>query len=378
MIRIFNNLKKLEEIKTQNGTLTFWLSQRLLDDECDAFVKNSDFGHFEQTSRWAKTKKNFNWESYRILQSRDQQIIVGFQILWKYNTAFTKLGLLKKGPIIIERNPYLIRLIINFLKRTIHNNFLAAIVQPSDFDEELSSLMINSGFIPNLLCGMIKCANVLVDLNLTDEQIFQKKKRQKRQNINAAQKAGIIIRQGKKIEIGIFFNLMKHTCLRRGVRPNPPSKETLKIIWDSFYQSNQIALFFAEYQNNIISGAMVIILGKIAFLWKFGWSGPFSYMRPNELLFWKIFKWAKSRGYRFVDLGEFGSYQANINITYAELENFKNYQDLNFKLGFGGDIIKLKLGLVYFSCNLSESLYNNILPTLIRIPIIKTYVYGSL
>ncbi len=378
MIPSFNNLKKLEEIKTSNGTLTFWLSQSLLDDDWDGFVEGSGFSHFEQTSRWAKAKKSSNWEPYRILLSRDQQIIGGFQILWKQKTKFAKFGLLKKGPIIVDRDPYVIRVIINFLKRTIHNNFLAAIVQPPDTDEEITSIMMNSGFIPNFIGGIIKCANVLVDLNLTEEQIFNKMKRQKRQNIKTARKAGIIIRQGERNEIGTFFALMEYTCWRRGVEPNPPRKEILEIIWESFYQNNQIALFFAQYQNTIISGVMVIVLGKKAFLWKFGWSGQFGHMRPNDLLFWEIFKWAKSRDCHFADLGEFGSYHAKGNLAYAELEIYKDYQDVNFKTGFGGNIIKLQPGLVYFSNALAYHLYQNILPILIKIPFVKTYVYRLL
>lgn len=371
MILKNNSIQLMEEIETRRGKLTFRLSNQPIDNEWDHFVESSDLGHFEQTSRWAVAKDLNARKPYRIILSKDGAIIGGFQILTRQHKRFINLGLLKKGPIVIDRDPAILKLMINYLKKTINNDYSAVIIQPPDFDSEITDIMINSGFIPNYIGGIIKCANVLIDLTFPEEVIYNNLKRQKKQNIKIAKRAGVVIRQGYRKELETFFNLMKSTCLRRGVKPNPPTKNMVEKIWDTF-SPNNIVLFLAEYEKNIISGVLVITCGTRASLWKFGWSGQYGHIRPNDLLFWEIFKWAKSEGFKYADLGEFGSYYAKGSYIYDNLELCKNWDDVRYKTGFGGDILKLQPGFLYFSNSMAEGLYRSVLPRLINLPVIKS------
>jgi len=73
-------------------------------------------------------------------------------------------------------------------------------------------------------------------------------------------------------------------------------------MWQLFYPSGHLKLFVAELEHEVVSAIIAIPFGRSFKLWKFGWSGKYGDCRPNDILYWEIFKWAKDHGFHNVDL----------------------------------------------------------------------------
>ncbi len=372
---IDNTYKKVGEVHLAGKNLTFRESVFSPDPEWDNFLFNTGFEHFEQTSLWAEAKKLEGWKTSRIIAIRNDQIVGGFQILYKEKLKFLKIGLLMKGPVITSNDPIVVKSFLNQLKKFVHRNFFALLLQAPDREDRITSELRQIGFRPNFIKWIIKSANVKINLNLPEDQLVKKMKRQKRQNIQQAKNAGIVVRPGTREDLGLFFKLMSTTCRRRGVRPNPSSLKALEKIWDLFSASDKIALFFAGLNDINISALMVIIMGKHVSLWKFGWSGEYSHFRPNDLLFWETLKWAKAAGYQTADLGSFGTYILKKGRILDLRENYLERQDVRFNTGFGGQVINLQPGLIYFSNPVISFLAKTILPHLASFPLTEKIIY---
>ena len=364
---------KIIEMQAGSSTLEFWQSPPSIDDDWDSFLAGSTYGQFEQTSLWAEVKKLSGWRPFRTIITQDGKIIAGFQTLWQKKAYFLKLGLLMKGPVIETNNEQLIQIIIDYFKKAVKKHFQAILVQLPDKDIRLTSMLLNSGFLPNRISGSFKSANVVINLDQSEDRLFKSLKRQKRQNIRIAREAGITVREGGQQELPIFFNLMRTTCLRRGVAPNPSTEEICEALWKVFSPKNQIKLFLAEYQEEIISAVLVLTVGRHASLWKFGWSGKWGQFRPNDLLFWEIFSWAKAQGYLSADLGPFGSFASDGLTAATDLGSLEDSSDVRFKTGFGGEIIRLQPGLLYIPNPIYRSLYRVFSPILLTSPVFRKY-----
>ncbi|MBC7349716.1 MAG: peptidoglycan bridge formation glycyltransferase FemA/FemB family protein [Candidatus Aminicenantes bacterium] len=355
------NLILVETKRKQNQTIHFFQSTIELDPVWDNFLARSRASHFEQSCAWAIMKKRAGWFFWRIIIELDGKIIGGFQILWKKKFTFLKIGLLLKGPIIETNDPIIINVIIDFLKKYTKGKLSVLIIQPPEKNLELYHKLTEKGLVNNEISFIIKSATVTVDLSSIDD-LWRKIKRQKKQNIRRAEEAGIIIRQGDHRELPIFFDLMKKTCQRRKVLPNPPSLHLIECLWGCLAPQGQIKLFLAQGQNEIISGILVILLGETAYLWKFGWSGRYANYYPNELLFWEIFKWSKQQGFDRADLGYITSYRRigrNLSDTY---NSWPDKSDAVFKMGLGGQITKLPPAAVYIPNFIFRLAYKLLVP----------------
>jgi lipid II:glycine glycyltransferase (peptidoglycan interpeptide bridge formation enzyme) len=355
------NFILVETKRQQNQTIHFFQSTTELDPVWDDFLARSSASHFEQSCAWAIMKKRAGWFFWRIIIELDGKIIGGFQILWKKKFIFLKIGLLLKGPIIETNDPIIIDLVINFIKKYTKRKLSALIIQPPENNFELCHKLTEKGLVNNEISFIIKSATVTVDLSSIDD-LWNKIKRQKKQNIRRAEEAGITIRQGDHKELSIFFELMKETCKRRKVPPNPPSLYLIECLWGSLAPRGQMKLFLAQYQTEIISGILVILLGKIAYLWKFGWSGRYANYYPNELLFWEIFKWAKQQGFDRADLGYITSYRRIGHILLDTCNSWPDESDAVFKVRLGGEITKLPPAAVYIPNFIFRLAYKLLVP----------------
>lgn len=362
---------RLKKIIKNNQEFICYQSTCDLDPIWDNFLEETNYAHFEQTSTWARSKKNLGWSCSRIIVETSGQIVGGFQILQKRILRFFNAGLLMQGPVLKEKDPALASLMINFLQEYAHKKLTVILVQPPAEYPELFQMLIDRGFLENSISFVIKSATVVINLNLPEEVLLKNMKRQKKQNIRSALAAGVNVIEGKREDLPIFFNLMIMTCKRRGVVPNPPSAKILEDLWDSLSGRKKIRLFLTEFQGEIISGILVIFSGNRAYLWKFGWSGKFSNYHPNELLFWEIFKRVKEAGYQEADLGYITSYKREKGKFTDGVSSWEDRSDAVFKIGLGGQIKRLLPAAIYFPLPVFRWTYKYLIPVFDSIPITR-------
>lgn len=370
--------KQLDSIETPKGSLNALLCLQPDNPAWDAFLNSTPLCHFYQTSMWAQVRALDGWEHLIVLFTLNDSLVGGFQILTRSKSYLGKIGLLLKGPVVALEDQATINFVIATLKKIARENKIKAlIIQPPDGDKEMSHILRQSEFSANHLDFVIKDNTVVVDLRRSEDEIFKGIKTTKRQNIKPAIRKGVSVRQGNKDDIDTFFNFMIETCKRQQVSPSPSNVNFLYTMWDLFSRNDNIKIFMTEYEGGIVSLMVVVLFGDTAYLWKFGWSGKYKNYHPNILLYWEIFKWAKANGLSFADVGA-------ISIDLADKirkdekvteEMAKTYS--YFKVGFGGEVLRLTKGFVYIYNPIVRWAYNLFMPYINSVSFLKRKILFS-
>jgi lipid II:glycine glycyltransferase (peptidoglycan interpeptide bridge formation enzyme) len=154
---------------------------------------------------------------------------------------------------------------------------------------------------------------------------------------------------------------MLETCKRQKVSPNPSNENFFHQLWASFAPRAYARLFLAEYEGELLSGIFAIPLGGVFKIWKIGWSGKHSDVKPNHLLHWEVMKLAKREGYRRLDF-------VGIDRKVAEMilqgRPFKEVASGSafFKLAFGGKVELLPEAFYYVKSPLLGLIYTKVYP----------------
>ena len=370
--------KQLDSIETPKGFLTAWRCLQPDNPAWDAFLNSTLLCHFYQTSMWAQVRALDGWEHLIVLFTLNDSLVGGFQILTRSKSYLGKIGLLLKGPVIASDDPAVLNFVIATLKKIARvNKIKALIIQPPNRDKAISNRLSQNDFSTNHVENEIRNTTVVVDLRKSEDEIFKSIKTTKRQNIKPAIRKGVSVRQGNKDDIDTFFNFMIETCNRQQVSPSPSNVNFLYRMWDLFSLKDNIKLFMSEYQGEIVSLMVVVLLGDTAYLWKFGWSGKYKNYHPNILLYWEIFKWAKTNGFSFADLDAISPALADSLHRGEKVpeEISKTYS--YFKVGFGGEVLRLTNGFVYIYNPIVRWAYNLFMPYINSVPFLKRKILFS-
>ncbi|MEI6126678.1 MAG: peptidoglycan bridge formation glycyltransferase FemA/FemB family protein [Pseudomonadota bacterium] len=359
-------------VETAQGPLTAWKSSSIKDPLWDTFLESTPRGHFEQTSMWAQVKLLEGWKPLRVVIIEGKSLRGGFQILTRSKSYIGKVGLIMKGPVIASDDPAVIRFIISSLKKIAKSNKIRAIIlQPPDKHTALSLLLRRDGFSNNYLENSIQSATIIIDLQKDENELLKCMKPRKRYNIKHGLRTGVSFREGNKNDLSTFFSFMLETCKRQGVRPNPSNEKALTTMWELFSPNGNIKLFIAEYCKEAVSAQIVVPFGNCANLWKFGWSGKYGNCHPNEVLYWENFKWARSQGYSYADLGAISSQVANAVLQGTPLDEGTEKTWSAFKWGFGGEVTPLAEGCVYIYNPFLRLAYSLFMPFINSMPALK-------
>ncbi len=337
------------------------ISEQENDEQWDSFVECNPAGFHEQTGMWASVKMLEGWKPLRIKILQNHEIRGGFQILYKDKKHFGRIGYLSKGPLIDRYDPELWELIINRLTNIVSQyRIRVLIIIPSDYIFPEKPEFNKKKFYLNKIFPVIN-ATLRIDLTLSAEEILKGMRRRLRTDLKNA--AGLNFREGNKEELDIFFDLMLTSCKHQGVIPNPPSLESLYKIWTLFSAKDLIRLYFAEKENEIVTGILALRIRDYFIAWKIGWSGKYKSFSPNAVLIWELIKRAKKEGYKIFDFVSVDNKYVRIIKSKGKLtaDVIKNHTF--FKLGFGGNVVPLPDSYIYipnFLLNKFYKLYSNL------------------
>jgi lipid II:glycine glycyltransferase (peptidoglycan interpeptide bridge formation enzyme) len=372
MLRQSETYRKTAVSETPSGTLESWQSNQVVDNQWDLFLTSLPFAHFYQSCMWAQVRTLDGWQPLLTIITLNGEIIGGFMTLWRSKSFLGKIGLVLKGPVINSKDPLIHAFAVTLLKKTAkREGFQALIVQPPDNNEVTEAHLKTSGISENKLDYVIKTNTVRVDLRDSEIEIFKRIKSKKRYYIRRAEKCGVKIQEGGRDDLQLFFNFMVETCKRQQVKPSPSRYEFLSSMWDLFSPSGHMKVFFAQCEDENISGYVVVPFNKTVYLWKFGWSGNYGRNHPNELLYWEIFRWAKNNGYLFADLDAISPSLAESTRLGLKPCSYDAQTYSRFKNEFGGNVISLSRGYVYLPNPLVRWGYDLLMPFINRTPCLK-------
>lgn len=355
----YENYEVLETKEIPHGTLKIAKSTALCDRAWDDFLNSVSGAEFEQSSMWAAARAGDGWSSCRYIFFLKDEIAGGYQIFTKSKKYIGRFGYVIKGPTYLKENAFLAPVIAEHLLKTAKTTRCNIfILQPPFIAPEVEAIFEKRNLLAEQFL-YIKKVSLVVGFDGKSESDFLSGLKGKRQRkLNKAQREGLVFTEGKESELELFYKLMLSTCKRAGVSPNPGSFSYLKQMWDQFASNGLIKLFFVELQQEKVSGVVTILFGKKVYLWKFGWSGKFSDIHPNEYIVWKTIQWGIMNGYDSADFMSISrhylpsKYKSCTKYPVSEIRGNKE-----FKLGFGGDLVVFPDSRIVFNNLLLSIVY---------------------
>jgi lipid II:glycine glycyltransferase (peptidoglycan interpeptide bridge formation enzyme) len=303
------------------------------DVDWDSFLASHPSGHYTQSSLWGQLKARFGWHIFRIQVKDEGQIIGGAQILARRLPVTGYIGYISKGPVVNAGYPSATHRILDEIGRLArkHRIFVLAIQPPAAEPLYLDPLC-KEDYQPSSFYIIPPCT-VVIDLTQPDEVILGAMKRTTRQNIRAAQSRGVTVREGTAEDLPAFCHLKQLTESRSEfVHYDQCYYEEA---WRQFSPTENIKLWLAYYQDELLAGLMAIYFGQwVVYAWA-GSTRLYPEKRPNDLLFWHAMQWGKQHGYRYCDLGGISPIVADALQHDQEPPDCKEKGIARYKMGFG-------------------------------------------
>ncbi len=166
-----------------------------------------------------------------------------------------------------------------------------------------------------------------LDIKPKEEDLMADMRKTTRYLINKAKKEGVeILESNKEGDVREFNEIYQKTVSRHHFVPF--SEDYLKNEFSAFSKDDQVSLFFAKYQNELIASAMIIFWKGGAFYHQGASSQKYPKIPASYLLQWEAIREAKKRGclsYNFWGIAPPGS-KSNHRFLGVTI----------FKTGFGG------------------------------------------
>jgi lipid II:glycine glycyltransferase (peptidoglycan interpeptide bridge formation enzyme) len=324
-----------------------WFSEELTDPGWDEFLTSTPLGQFQQSTLWASGKCDGTWQVLRVIFTSRGRGVGGFQLFYR-RTPTGLIGYVSKGPVIVEESKANWDVILHAIKTIARQRrFRALIVQPPDTSSVDPTWILDHGFLPEKLQGVVD-ATLWFDLAGTPDDIMKKMPGYNRTFIRQAMRKGVTVREGGTSDTPLFFDLMTTTCKRQAVTPNPRSLEDVQRIWQAFHRKNAMRIVFAEHEGKTLATLASFVFGNRVTLWKKGWTSSDDHLRPNHLLYYDTLCWAQRTDAQFCDF-----YATRRDIVEALLrgdaltaEQSKSRD--RFHLGFGGKPTLLPPAFIFF------------------------------
>src|ERR1017187_673989 len=124
--------EKTDEKRLEGRMAVAWTSRESGESCWDKFLQETPLGQFQQSAIWARAKAIEGWGMVRVVVTLDEEIVGGFQILWR-PTWRGRMAYVSKGPVVLPGYPGLPEYAIELLRKlAAKERFRALVVQPPD------------------------------------------------------------------------------------------------------------------------------------------------------------------------------------------------------------------------------------------------------
>ncbi len=303
----------------------------------ERFCENHPMGHFMQSTRWAGVKSN--WENEIVVAEGSDGCITGMlSVLIRKLPVFGNLMYCPRGPVCdIHDADALSQLTkgARFLARWYGAMALRMEPDVPEGDGAFRAIMESLGYQvrdkPKSSLDLIQPRSVFrLDLRgKTEEEVFAGFQKKLRYNIRLAQRRGVEIREGTRVDLPVFYRLMEETANRDGFIIRP--MEYYRRVWDELGLEH-VKLMLAYLDGRAVAAAMPVHYARRTW-YLYGASATVGRSSmPCHLLQWEMIRDALHRGDEVYDLRGF-----------LEIidENDPRSGLYRFKKQFGGEQVRL-------------------------------------
>jgi len=167
---------------------------------------------------------------------------------------------------------------------------------------------------------------ILVDLNRTEEQIFNACTEAKRRAVRKAIKQNIIVKESHSIK-DLLYIKNKSAGLFGEITTYGIDK-----LWDIFYPKNATILLAYSLDKTLVGGILLLFWNNISYYWIAGATKKGKKLFAPTLLVWEALKLSKEKGNKQFDF--VGVFDERSPKQYTAWKGFTK-----FKEGFGGNSI---------------------------------------
>jgi len=139
----------------------------------------------------------------------------------------------------------------------------------------------------------------VINLNQSIENIWKSFDKKVRNSIRKAEKNNVKVVDGDKKDLEEFYKLYLNTMKKLGSPPH-----SFKFFDNVFkFCSDNVKLLFAEYENKKIAASIFFSHKKKIYYWKNVSEEQYLYLRPNDLILFKMIEWGQKKNFESFDFG---------------------------------------------------------------------------
>jgi peptidoglycan pentaglycine glycine transferase (the first glycine) len=298
--------------------------------EWKGFLINHPDAHILQSGEWGDLKSAFGWDVVRVAEAG-----LGAQILFRRLPFGLSFAYIPKGPLGIPLNNDNKRFWaeVDSLCQSKHAVFLK--LEQNGWENEASYNIQPDDFLTSPQ-HIQPSKTLIVDLQGSEEEIFNRMKPKTRYNIRLAGRKEVVVHPSGDIED--FYRVMSLTSQREAFHVH--SLDYYRRAFELFHPKGMCELFVADYHAQALAAVMVFAFGKCAYYF-YGASADVERNRkPTYPLQWEAIRWAHSKGCTEYDMWGIPDKAMDVEDDEAEAREDGLWGVYRFKRGFGGSIKK--------------------------------------
>jgi peptidoglycan pentaglycine glycine transferase (the first glycine) len=296
--------------------------------EWNKFLVDHPDAHILQSGEWGDLKSIFGWDAVRLSENGS-----GAQILFRRLPLGLTFAYIPKGPVSHpekEPNKSFWAEVDNLCQKK-HAVFLK--MERDGWTDEPGNRFQPQTFISSPQ-HIQPCNTLVVDLQGSEDDVFNRMKPKTRYNIRLASRKGVVVHPTD--DINKFYGVMNITSQREAFHVH--SMEYYQRAYDLFHPKGMCELFLAEFEGQALAAVMVFSFGKTAYYF-YGASADVERNRkPTYPLQWEAMRWAQSKGCREYDMWGIPDEAVDVEDDEAEAREDGLWGVYRFKRGFGGAI----------------------------------------
>jgi len=167
--------------------------------------------------------------------------------------------------------------------------------------------------------------NFLIDLTMTEEDLWRKLDKGRRKGISKAEKMGLEVGEvERREELRTFYELVEETY--KNVKLPLADISLFEAAWDILHHKGGVKFFLAKHDGESIAARCVLVFRGTIHDWYAGSKAICRDKHPDEYLVWQILRWGQRNDCKVFDFG--GAGHPN-----------EDYGPREFKRRFGGKLV---------------------------------------
>ena len=265
----------------------------------EGFNLKSSKPTFLQSWTWGDFQRNLGKDFYRLGIYEDNNL-VGISLIICQKAKLASFLYCPGGPVFSDWNKdYLKHWLFKASEIAKEKKVSFLRVDPRKLEESQLEILSSFGFVKAPEYTQPPCTAIL-DLTASEEELRSRLSDSTRYNLNAAERRGVIVREGRESEIKNFVDFLKSTATKKTL-VLPIEKNYHEKQFETLRGAGLMKLFIAGYQGEPLAASLVVFYGDTAYYLHAANSYNQPKLRASYPLVWHTIMESKRLGLKWFD-----------------------------------------------------------------------------